>query len=51
MRPRSGPGILREYSGNTAITCPSFRKGARWAPSAFQETNHDQDEHQTDYRC
>jgi hypothetical protein len=25
----------------TATTNPFHRKGARWAPSAFQETRHD----------
>ena len=37
MRPKPPPGICRI----TAKTYPFHRKGARRAPSAFQETCHD----------
>jgi hypothetical protein len=30
-----------EKNGNPAKTYPFYRKGARWAPSAFQEENHE----------
>ena len=47
MRPQYPPARLRA----AAKTCPFHRKGAHRAPSAFQETCHDQDDHQSQCCC
>ena len=46
MRPKYPPADC----GPASKTCPFHRKGARWAPSAFLETCHDQEHRQRQSR-
>src|ERR1700733_1548226 len=45
------PNIRPQDCGPAAKTCPFHREGAHRAPSAFQETGHDQDDHQSHCWC